>query len=109
MDDTADAMHIVKAQKELASEAAHDGNWDAAVVVLFDQAQQVLAKHLHCHCVMFSVQGVVKELIEHLQIVRVISGSLELRVLKVCTQEVGPLRVLEILRNFVKYFFLLER
>ena len=45
----------------------------------------------------------VEELVEHLQVVRVIASCLELWVLEVCTKELSPLRVPKILRDFIEY------
>ena len=108
VDDTADAVHVVEAQQKLAGEAPYNRDWDAAVVVLFDKAQEILPKHLHRHRVVLSVQGMVEELVEHLQIVRVITRRLQLWVLEVCTEEVVPFRVPKVLCDFIEYFLFLK-
>ena len=46
----------------------------------------------------------VEELIKHLQVVRMVSCCLKLRVLEVLAKELIPLRVSEILGHFIEYF-----
>lgn len=108
VDYPADSVHVVEAEEELAGQAPHDRDGDAAVVVLLDQAEQVLPEHLHGHRVVLPVDRMVEELIKHLQVVRVVARCLELRVIEMLPQELGPLRVLEVLGNFIKNLFFLE-
>ena len=57
---------------------------------------------------MLSVEARVEELVEHLQVVRVVPARFEARVLEVLAQESLPLGVLELGGHVVEDFFLLE-
>ena len=108
VDDTAHAVHVIQAEEELAGESPDNWNRNATVVVLPHQAQEILAEDLHRHRVVLAVEGMMEELVEHLQIVGVIAGRFKLWILEVRAQELGPFRVPEVLGHFIEYFLFFE-
>lgn len=73
MNKAADTMHIVKAHKELLSDLSHNWHWDATVVILLYQGQQVLTQDFKCHHEVFTVHTIVEKPIVHLEAVSVLS------------------------------------
>lgn len=106
VDDATDAVHVVEPQQQLPGDVAHHRKGNASVVILLDKREQVLAQNFERHYVVLSVQRVVEELVEHLQVVRVVAGSLQRRVLVVLAKELLPFWLLEVGSHIEEYFLL---
>lgn len=108
VDDPTDAMEIVESHKRLLGYLSDDRHWNTAIVVALDHCQQVLSKHLKCHNRVSPVWTDVEELVKHLQVVSVSSSQLHRGLTEVLANRHLPLRVLEVVRDFVKNFLFLK-
>jgi len=102
-------VHVVETQQNLLGDAADHGQGDATVVVLLDQAEQVLAEQLEGHHEMFTVDAVMEKLVEHLEVEAMLSLDFHLRVLEVLAQELRPLGVPVVRSYVVEDLFFFER
>ena len=57
---------------------------------------------------MFAVEAMVEELVEHLQIVSVVSGGFQMVVFEIFPEESLPIGILEFGGNIVQNFLLFE-
>ena len=73
----ADAVHIVQTHQQLLSDLSHLWHGNTSVVVLLHEIQEVLTKDLKSHHEMFPVLPMMKEPIEHLEAVSMLSVDLE--------------------------------
>jgi hypothetical protein len=109
VDYSTNSVHVVQAKQNLLGDVPDDRDGNSSIVVLLDQRQQILAENLECHNEVFSVLRVVKKLVEHLEVVSVVSCCLQSLVLKVLSQKLFPLWVFEIGCYLEKNVLLLKR
>ena len=73
MDDATDTVHIIQTKEQLLRDISDNWDWNASIIVLFNQREQVLAKYLKRHYKVLTIKSMMEELIKHLQIVCMVS------------------------------------
>jgi len=95
MNNPANPVHVVQPEQQLFGYSPDDWQRNASVVILFDHREQVFAKDLEGHDKVLAVVGVVEKLIEHLQVMSVVSCGFQLVVFVVLAQKLLPCLVFE--------------
>ena len=108
MDNLANSVQVVQAHQSLSSYLPDNRHWYTTIVVLLDQRQEVLAEDFECHHRVTPVGASVHELVEHLQVVRVLAIDLQVWLLQILAHRLLPDGFLEIARDIVEDFLFLQ-